>query len=123
MKNLESSQFSKSMTETADGKRKDLISGKQEKIDILFPLFDQISLQVKFPSIIGRIFQTCFYMQSVLVSFWFFSRFYKDLSGYQEKLCRTLTLIFWFQDLSDIETTSKRYFMFILLFCIKSSTM
>ena len=116
MKNMESSQISKSMTETIDGRKNSLLIGQQEKVDIIFPLFDQIALYARFPEFLPIIFQMFFYVQSVMTSLWLFSDFYENLSGYRTTLYRYLTLVFWFQDTDDIENSTKYYFIFIALF-------
>ncbi|OHT12545.1 Adenylate and Guanylate cyclase catalytic domain containing protein [Tritrichomonas foetus] len=89
--------MSRSMDYGNTGNRNLLITGKSAKIDILFPMFDQMVQLTKIPTVISTILAIFYFIQTIITSYWPEADAWFD--GYHNpKVLSIFTSIFWFID-------------------------
>ena len=99
MKGVDQSQMSRSATESTEVKQAAEL--RKSKLDIIFPLFDQMNSVVRIPGIIYKIGTLFFYLQTLTVSLWPQSPYYTSASASELSALRYFMLIFWFTDIND----------------------
>ena len=92
-----------------------LIQGRYSKVDILFPLFDQMVQLTRIPTVITSIFAAYFGLSMLIFSFWPICGFWTRSSSDSLKY---FTLIFWFIETPPTEMSLIIVFVIlVVIFC------
>ena len=102
---LESSTISRSATSKTDGGKALLLVGKQNKLDILFPLFDQYITIAKIPSYVFIIVKLYFVLQCILIPLWPMSTCMLRCGLAEDPNFSIVKKVFYFLDYSDYESS------------------
>ena len=99
------------------GTRSLLIQGKFSRIDILFPLFDQMAQLTKIPSAVSPIFGFYYGLQTIFSCFWANTIYWTDNSS-DKSIMSTLTQVFWFISTPPSEFNFLIHFIILLIIAL-----
>ena len=95
---VDQSQISRSTSDGgSNGLRRKIVLGQSSKIDIVFPLVDNITQHTQFPLIISSFISIFFYLQVLFSAIWPVSSFWSR-EGTFGKAFNILQIIFWFTE-------------------------
>ena len=93
---VEQSQMSRSQSEIASNAfRRQLVLGQSSKMDLIFPLVDNLAQHTKLPFILTTLVTVYFYLQVIYTSLWPVSAFW-DGAGQIGDILDIFREIFWF---------------------------
>ena len=118
MQNIETSVVSKSATSATDNQKQKLLVGRQQKIDILFPLFDQMNTTVRIPNFITFIVAIYVCYQFLLVTVWVKNPFYDVSTDYALKTIPIFLQVFWFANTRNYEQTMTINLIVVVVFSL-----
>ncbi|OHT15458.1 Adenylate and Guanylate cyclase catalytic domain containing protein [Tritrichomonas foetus] len=92
-----------------------LIHGRYSKVDVLFPLFDQMVQLTRLPTFLTSIFAIFLGFQFTIFSFWPIGKYWED----KDTPISYITLIFWFVSTPPAKTSLIIIFVIlVVLFCM-----
>ena len=118
MQGIENSVVSKSATSVTDNNKQKLLVGRQQKIDILFPLFDQMNTTVKIPTFITFIVAVYVCYQFLLVTIWVKNPFYDVATDYAVATIPIFLEVFWFANTRDYQRTMTINLIIVIVFSV-----
>ncbi|KAK8850300.1 hypothetical protein M9Y10_018429 [Tritrichomonas musculus] len=101
----------------ATGTRSLLIQGKYSRIDILFPLFDQMAQLTKIPSSVSPIFGFYYALQTIFSCFWPNTIYWSERSS-DISTISILSQVFWFLDITPSKINFLVVFFILLVLTI-----
>ena len=118
MQNIENSVVSKSASSVTNNQYRDLLVGRQQKIDILFPLFDQMNTIAQLPNFICFLLMIYVFFQLVFVTAWFKSRFYDNSSELSLSIVPIFLEVLWFTNTRDYHGSMVTNLIIVLVFSV-----